>query len=123
MVHYLTFDEVGITIAVIGIALAFLVLVWNAVKAIHDWRQLARRPTVDTLADHGARIHKLEERAEEVDRKLDGDWKFRQSAMEMDRLTLSAIRCLLRHGIDGNDVGKLKKMDEEIDNYLVKHMN
>ena len=57
MVHYLTFDEVGITVAVIGIALAFVVLVWNAVKAIHDWRQLARRPTTDTLADHGARIH------------------------------------------------------------------
>ena len=48
--HYLTFDEVGITIAVIGIALAFVVLVWNAVKAIHDWLTLARRPTAETCA-------------------------------------------------------------------------
>ena len=123
MVHYLTFDEVGITVAVIGIALAFVVLVWNAVKAIHDWRGLVRKPTDDRIENHEKRITHLEECCEEVTGKLDSDWQFRQSAMEMDRLTLSAIRCLLRHGIDGNDVSKLKDMDEEIENYLVKHMN
>ena len=123
MVHYLTFDEVGITVAVIGIALAFVVLAWNAVKAIHDWRGLVRKPTDDRIENHEKRITHLEECCEEVTGKLDSDWQFRQSAMEMNRLTLSAIRCLLRHGIDGNDVSKLKDMDEEIENYLVKHMN
>lgn len=119
--HYLTFDEVGITVAVIGIALAFVVLVWNAVKAIHDWRMMSRRPVAETLSDHGQRIHHLEEHIEDIDRKLDGDWEFRQREVEMNRLMLRAIRGLLAHGIDGNDVDGLRSLDKEIGNYLVDH--
>jgi hypothetical protein len=120
-VSYISYDELGITVAVIGIALAFLVLTWNAVKAVHDWRQLARRPTADVLADHGQRIHVLEEHVEDIDRKLDGDWEFRQREVEMNRLMLRAIRGLLAHGIDGNDVESLRSLDKEIGNYLVDH--
>lgn len=120
-VSYISFDELGITVAVIGIALAFLVLTWNAVKAIHDWRQLARKPTAETLSDHGQRIHKLEEHVEDIDRKLDGDWEFRQREAETNRLMLRAIRGLLAHGINGNDVDNLRALDKEIGNYLVDH--
>ena len=120
-ISYIPYDHIGITLAVIGIALAFVVLVWNAVKAIHDWRQLAKKPTSDTLADHGQRIHKLEEHMEDIDRKLDGDWAFRQREVEMNKLMLRAIRGLLAHSIDGNDVSALKELDKEIGNYLVDH--
>ena len=119
--HYLTFDEVGITVAVIGIALAFLVLTWNAVKAIHDWRQLARKPTADRIEDHEQRIVKLETCCEEVHSKLDNDYKFQQDEAEMNRLMLRSIKHLIQHAVDGNDTQKLEVMEQEIDDYLLEH--
>lgn len=120
-VHYLAYDEVGVTVAVIAIALAFVVLVWNAVKAIHDWRQMARKPTDSRLDDHERRISKLEECCEEVTGKLDADWEWQQDAAEMNKLLLKSIKQLLKHSIDGNDQDGLKQMEAEIDGYLVEH--
>ena len=57
----------------------------------------------------------------DVNRKLDGDWAFREREAEMNRLMLRAIRQLLAHSIDGNDVASLREMDKEIGNYLVDH--
>ncbi len=119
--HYLAYDEVGITVAVVAIALAFVVLVWNAVKAIHDWRTLARKPTADTIADHERRISALESCCSEVRGKLQSDWKFQQDEVEMNRLMLKSIKQLLKHSIDGDDRDGLKAMEDEIDNYLVEH--
>jgi predicted GTPase len=121
MVHYLTFDEVGITVAVVGIALAFVVLTWNAVKAIHDWRQLARRPTDDRIEDHEKRIVHLEECCEEVHGKLDSDWQFRQDEVEINKLMLKSIKHLIQHEVDGNDKASLQEMEKEIDNWLLDH--
>lgn len=119
--HYLTFDEVGITVAVIATALAFVVLVWNAVKAIHDWRQMAKKPTADRIEDHEQRITRLEECCNEVRGKLQSDWEFQQQEVEMNRLVLKSIKQLLKHDIDGNDTDGLKAMEDEIDTYLVEH--
>lgn len=121
MVHYLTFDEVGITIAVIAVALTFIVLVWNAVKAIHDWRQMARRPTSDRIEDHERRIVHLEECCEETREKLAGDWEFRQEEAEFNKLMLRSVKHLLSHEIDGNDIEDLRRMEADIDNYLFDH--
>lgn len=120
-VSYLTFDEVGITIAVIAVALAFIVLTWNAVKAIHDWRGLAKKPTADRIEDHEHRIVRLEECCEEVRGKLQNDWKFQQDSIAVNQLMLKSIKRLLQHSIDGNDTAKLLEMEQEIDNYLLKH--
>ena len=120
-IDYIPYDHIGITLAVIGIAMAFVVLTWNAIRAIHDWRAMSQKPTAETLSDHGQRIHKLEEHMEDIDRKLDGDWAFRQREVEMNKLMLRAIRGLLAHSIDGNDVSALKELDKEIGNYLVDH--
>ena len=116
--HYLTFDEVGITVAVIATALAFVVLVWNAVKAIHDWRQLAKKPSEDRLADHERRIKHLEECCEEVHGKLQNDWKFQEEEKEFNVIMLEAVGQLMKHAIDGNDTDGLKATDEKIDKYL-----
>ena len=119
--HYLTFDEVGITVAVIAVALAFIVLVWNAVKAIHDWRMFAKKPTDDIIADHEKRIAHLEECCSEVRTKLQNDWEFQQDEVEMNRLLLKSIKQLLKHSIDGNDTKGLVDMENEIDSYLLEH--
>ena len=121
MVHYLTFDEVGITISAIGIAPAFIVLTWNAIKAIHDWRQLARRPTADRIEDHERRIVHLEECCEEARSKLESDWMFQQDEAEINKLMLKSIKHLIQHEVDGNDRAALQQMEAEIDDWLLDH--
>lgn len=120
-VSYLTFDEVGITIAVIAVALAFIVLTWNAVKAIHDWRNLAKKPTVDRIEDHEIRISHLEKCCEDVNGKLKSDWQFQQDEMEMNRLLLESVMHLIQHSLDNNDTDNLKDMERRIDKYLLDH--
>lgn len=120
---YIGYDELGITAAVIAAALAFLVLSWNAVKAIKDWRELARKPTVEKIADHERRIVKLEDCCEEVHNKLQGDWEFRQNELEFNKIMLQSVKQLLAHGIDGSDTNGLRLMEKEIDNYLVNQAN
>lgn len=120
-VHYLAYDEVGITVAVAAIALAFVVLVWNAVKAIHDWRQMVRRPTDERLDDHEHRIKNLEECCDEVKGKLQSDWAFQQDEIAMNKLMLRSIKHLIQHAVDGNDTQKLEAMEQEIDDYLLNH--
>lgn len=119
--HYLAFDEIGVTFAVLAIAMAFIVLVWNTVKAIHDWRTMAKKPTENRIEDHERRIAKLEECCDEVKGKLASDWEFQQDEIEMNRLMLKSIKQLLKHSIDGNDTDGLHKMEAEIDGYLVDH--
>lgn len=120
-VSYLTFDEVGITIAVIAVALAFIVLTWNAVKAIHDWRGMARKPTADRIEDHEQRITHLEECCTEVRGKLESDYQWQKDASDMNKLMLRSIKHLIQHAVDGNDTKKLEAMEQEIDDYLLTH--
>lgn len=127
-VSYLTFNEVGVTIAVIAVAMTFIVLTWNAVKAIREWLASAKKPTDDRLQedenrieDHEQRITKLEGCCEEVRGKLQSDWEWQQSAAEKDELMLKSIKQLLKHSVDGNDTQGLIKMENEIDDYLIKH--
>lgn len=127
-ISYLTFNEVGITVAVIAVAMTFIVLAWNTVKAIHDWRMSARKPTEERLQDdesriedHEHRIKNLEECCTEVRGKLSADWQFQQDNIAVNQLMLKSIKRLLQHSIDGNDTAKLQEMEQEIDNYLLKH--
>lgn len=115
---YIAFDEIGITIAVIAAAMAFLVLTWNAVKAIHDWRQLAKKPDDDRFDDHERRIKHLEECCDEVRGKLQNDWAFQEEEKEFNVIMLEAVGQLMKHALDGNDRGGLKLADEKIDKYL-----
>lgn len=119
--HYIQFNEIGITFAVIVAAMTFVVLTWNAVKAILDWRALAKKPTADTIADHELRIEKLEECCKEVRGKLQSDWQFQQDEVEMNRLMLKSIKQLMKHALDGDDVDGLRNMEKEVDDYLVDH--
>ena len=126
--EYLAFNEVGVTIACLAGAFTFVVLTWNAIKAIKEWIASLREPTNTriredeaTLQDHEERITHLEECCSEVRGKLASDWEFQQDEIEMNRLMLKSIKQLLKHDIDGNDTEGLKAMEDEIDNYLVEH--
>lgn len=124
-VHYIAFDEIGITFAVIAVALTFIVLTWNAVKAIKDWRNEMRKPTdekIDSnssqIADHERRITHLESCCSEVQGKLQNDWQFQEEEKEFNIIMLEAVGQLMKHALDGNDTDGLKAADERIDKYL-----
>lgn len=123
--HYIQFSEIGVTFAVIVAAMTFVVLTWNAVKAILDWRALAKKPTVDRISeqdgridDHEQRISHLEECCTEVRGKLENDWQFQEEEKEFNIIMLEAVGQLMKHALDGNDTDGLKAADEKIDKYL-----
>ena len=118
---YIPYESLGITAAVIVVAMTFVVLAWNAVKAIHDWREMAKKPTDERIEDHEQRITHLEECCSEVRGKLQSDWEWQQASAEKDELMLRSIKQLLKHSVDGNDTSGLVKMETEIDDYLIKH--
>lgn len=123
--HYIQFSEIGVTFAVIVAAMTFVVLTWNAVKAILDWRALAKKPTVDRISeqderidDHEQRIANLESCCDEVHGKLQNDRKFQEEEKEFNVIMLEAVGQLMKHALDGNDTDGLKAADEKIDKYL-----
>ena len=117
---FIPYDDIGITIAVIAIALAFIVLVWNAVKAIHDWKAMAKKPTSDRIENHETRITNIESWIEKADVKLNDDYAFRQDEILFNQLVLKSIKQLLNHEIDGNNKAGLVTMEKEIDNFLME---
>lgn len=135
--YYLAYDDVGRTVAVVILAISSVILVWNFVRAIHDWRVMARKPTSDRLEeqdskidkqdskieDHERRITILEECCDDVHGKLDADRAWQQASAEKDELMLKSIKQLLKHSIDNDDVNGLKEMESEIDSYLIKHQS
>ena len=118
--QYIEFSEIGTTFAVIAAAFAFVVLVWNGIKAIHDWRLMVGKPTADKLEDHEERIKVLETCCADVHGKLNADWQWQQDAMEFNELMLLSVKQLLKHGVDNNDIDGMSKMENEIDKYLLK---
>ena len=126
---YLTFNEVGITFAAIAAACAFIVLVWNCIKAIKEWITSLKQPTEEHIGDvetkvedHEQRISHLEECCDEVKGKLASDWKFQKEQADVNRLVLKSLKSLLQHAIDGNDTAKLEQREHDIDKFLLDHM-
>lgn len=116
--HYIQFSEIGVTFAVIVAAMTFVVLTWNAVRAILDWRTLAKKPTTDRITDHEQRLSNLEACCSEVRGKLKADWDFQQDEKDFNLIMLEAVGQLMKHALDGNDTDGLKMADEKIDKYL-----
>ena len=117
---YIPYESIGITVAVIAVALAFIVLTWNAVKAIREWRQALGKQTAEAIADLKKRVSSLEECCEEVHGKLQCDWQFQQDEKEFNVLVLEAIGQLLKHATDGDDVDGLRDVDRRINKYLLE---
>lgn len=117
---YIPYESIGVTVAVIAAALAFVVLAWNAVKAIREWRLALGKQTADAIADHEKRIKNLEQCCEEVHGKLASDFEFQKEEKEFNVLMLEAIGQLLKHATDGDDIDGLREVDKRINKYLLE---
>lgn len=66
------------------------------------------------------RLTDLEKRIAQHDELLDNDKNRLEMIEEGNRVTQRAILALLAHSIDGNDVEKLQKAMEALQDYLIK---
>ena len=61
----------------------------------------------------------LKNRIEKVEEHQDTDNKRLKSLEDDTRLILKATRVLVAHSVSNNNTGELKKVQSEIDNYLI----
>ena len=66
----------------------------------------------DLIREHSELIKKHTELLEKDDKRI-------TELEEQDRLVMQALFALLSHGIDGNDVEAMKKVKEQIQDYLI----
>lgn len=101
-----SFTEIETFVLVLGALLGFIVLIYNAVKAIKALTQ--------PMKEISGRLDRVEE-------KLENDWSALQHQGELYKLLLKGVRQLIIHEIDGNDVKNLENLKERIDEYLIEN--
>lgn len=111
--HFFEYMDVATFVVILCSILAVIVLINNAVKAL---REMAK-PVTD-LRDE---INKINERLDEVDKKLIRDYGVMEHQHELDRLLLRSVRQLVIHEIDNNDIESMHALQTEIDDYLITH--
>lgn len=65
------------------------------------------------------RLDKHEEWLKKHDAMLDNDNKRLNNLEKSGTITMKALLALLKHGIDGNDVAEMKKVKDELEQYLI----
>ena len=100
----LKLEQIRDFVIVLMALLAFIVLIWNAVKAIREWR----KPADD-----------LQLWRRDVDQKLNRDNDRLNELEKSDRVILRGINAMLSHEINGNSTEKLVESQREITNYLI----
>lgn len=71
--------------------------------------------------EQNERLAALEEWRKDVDGKLNNDKQALEEIHEGTRVTQRALLALLAHGIDGNNVERMEKAKEELENLLINH--
>lgn len=100
--------------AVLAVASA-IVLLSNAAKAIAAALQAAKAPN----AAQNERIKALEDRMDEVDRKLSDDKQQLDEIHEGLRASYQAQLALLDHGIDGNNIKQMQDAKKVLQQHLI----
>lgn len=108
------FDDVTTFVLVLIGLMTFIVLTFNVSQAIKTWMNQGKEP----IKDHEERLDDLEEWRKDVDRKLAGDWEFRQKTEDFEKLTLTSLRIILRSIGHGN--AEVEKQEEKLDKYLIE---
>ena len=107
-----------VVILIIGglLALAgFVNTIGSAVEKITKAVNAAKAPNVA----QNDRLDALEEWQKEVDARLDKGSKHFSMLDDGNRVTQLALRALLDHGIDGNNIQQMQHAKEELQNHLI----
>lgn len=85
--------------------LAFIVLLGNVIKTIHEWRKPGMSNT---------------QWKQETERKLDNDNRRIQSLEDGNKALCRGVLALLSHEINGNSIDKLQQAYDELSDYLIE---
>lgn len=99
-----TLEQIRDFVIVLAALLGFLILIWNAVKAVREMR----KPADD-----------LQAWRRDVDEKLNHDHERLADLEEGNKVVCRGILALLSHEINGNSTDKLKASQQEMTNYLI----
>lgn len=100
----LTLTQVKDFVVVLAALLGFIVLIWNAIKAIREWR----KPQDD-----------LQAWRRDVDTKLNNDNDRLTDVEAGINVILRSNLAMLSHEINGNSSDKLLQSQKEITDYLI----
>lgn len=100
----LTLTQVKDFVVVLAALLGFIVLVWNVIKAIREWR----KPSDDMQAWR-----------RDVDAKLNSDNNRLTDVETGINVILRSNLAMLSHEINGNSSDKLLQSQKEITDYLI----
>ncbi len=95
--------------------LTFINLVWTVTNIIIAIAGKAKAPNVR----QDERITALETRMKAAEDHLDADNKRLQQIERGNTVTQKAILALMRHALDGNNLGALSDAERELNDYLV----
>lgn len=116
---FLTLQEfwtilMGCCSALITIAAAVTIVI-NAVKKLKEPENVQNRE-IKELQD---KMKTFEDRLNKHDEFFGNDNKRLLAIEEGNRVTQQAILALMQHAINGNDVDKLKKAEDDLKTYLI----
>lgn len=92
-----------------------IVLLSNAAEKIAKVVQAAKAPN----AQQNERLAALEDRMDDVEKKLDNDKRHFDAIDASNRVTQVALLALLDHGIDGNNIDQMQHAKEELQTHLI----
>lgn len=101
----ITFEQFKDFVIVITALLAFIVLIGNVIKTVHEWTKPKS---------------KEEEWKRSVDLKLDRDNRRIEHLEEGNKVKCRALMALLSHEINGNSNDKLQKALGDLNDYLIE---
>jgi hypothetical protein len=100
--------------ALLGLAGA-IKLISDAIEGIIKTVKFAKAPN----DAQNKRLDALENRMDEVDRRLKADHGHLTKIDEGERVTQRALIALLDHGIDGNNIEQMQHAKEELQDHLI----
>lgn len=104
-------DLIGIFLGACGVITAAA----GAVAVIYSLIVKAKTPN----RMQNERLDKHEEWLKKHDALLDNDNRRLNELEKSSNLTIKALLALLKHGIDGNDIESMRKVKEELAEYLI----
>lgn len=112
MLEFLQYEAVATTVIVLMALCTLIILIGNAANVI---KQIFQPKNVIE-----SRLNNVEQRLDHVDACLKNDKVNIEGIICDGKLMLRAVCQLITHEIDGNHVGKLCEIRDEIEEYLIE---
>ena len=116
--NYFSYDTLASVFIVLLAACAAIVTIDKAIKAIRSWhkpKQTAEQALLERQVACDRHFKRDLQRIEALERA-------NAEQKEIDRVTLTTLRAILSHEINGNSIERMKEANREIDQMLINRL-